>query len=140
MEKQALIGSIWGDPVDRLIEELWDRCADYVQHRSVLYARNRAANRDLIRAAMPASVEDTPDAQLIGAMKAELTWPRYLYVNRRQWEDAPPKLHAAAAMMNLTPLTSDEIPADTSFLTIDEFNPDDLGKAMRRGQKLPHLH
>ena len=139
MDNQALIGQIYGDDVDRLIDELWDYYSTYVEYRRALYARHKSANRALIRAAMPTSAEDRPDVQLGRAMQAELTKPRYLYLNQRQWEDAPAKLGIAVAMMDLIPLTSNDIPENRAFMTIDEFNPDDLGKAMTRGQKLPVL-
>jgi hypothetical protein len=139
MDKQALIKDVMGDNIDHLIAQLEDAEASYIEHRRTLYARDKAENRRLLRAVMPSSAHDQPDIQLARGMAAELTRPTFVYLNQRQWEDAPPRLHRHVEIMGLQVRTSLEIPEDTAFMTIKEFNPDDLGRAMQRGQKLPLL-
>lgn len=119
---------IYGDPTDRLIERLWDGCAEFMEARSRLLTRY---DRNDIAGKLPPG----GDKQLAVGLAAAATMPRYLYLNQRQWEDAPAKLQTFVSQMDLKVLTSKEIPPDTGHLSLDELDPHEVGKAVRRGQQ-----
>jgi hypothetical protein len=131
----AVAADIYGTATERLIGQLWDACGAFVEHRRAI-VRRRGLHGE-IEAAMPASEGDKPDAQLARAMAADLTMPRFLYVNERQWEDQPPELVNFVYLMGLEVRTSRHIPPNSAHLTRDEFPADEVGKAIAAEQKLP---
>jgi hypothetical protein len=129
------VADIWGTPTTRLVERLWDACGAFMAARRELMDRRRD-KADLFRAAQPVGA-DKPDRQLFRAVAADATMPRYLYLNQRQWEDAPPDLVSFVYQMGLEVRTSRWIPPDSGHLTRDEFPADEVGKAMAAGEKMP---
>jgi hypothetical protein len=129
---------IYGTPTTRMIEGLWDMCATFMEQRRALFSRQRG-HKDLLKAVQPVGA-DQPDPQLGRAVAAEATMPRFLYLNTKQWEqEAPPDLVNFVYQMGLQVRTSTLIPPDTAHLTRDEFPPDEIGKALTGGRKMPRF-
>lgn len=135
MSEHISPGDIYGTPLSRLIEQLWDACGGFMEQRRALV--RKGGHHAAIKAVMPAG--NVADAGLSRAMAADLTMPRFIYVNQRQWEDQPPELTNFVHLMGLEVRTSTYIPPDSAHLTRDEFPADEVGKALLRGQKLPRF-
>lgn len=124
---------VWGTEIRRLIGQIYDAYATYVEHQREIMARS--ADWQAIGAAMPVNDEGGVDAGLLHALAMDYVVPRYLYLNERFWEDAPFELRVAVQQLDLKPITAKSIPEMTFYLDRVEHPAAEVARFLRNKRK-----
>ena len=124
---------VWGTEVRRLIGQIYDAYATYVEYQREIMART--ADWQAITAALPTNDEGGVDEGLLHALAMDYVVPRYLYLNERFWEDAPLELRVAVQQLGLSVLTGTSIPETRFHLSRTEHPVSEVARFMRYQQE-----